>query len=161
MSKEINKYSGKTHHGSDRSAPYPVSRMAPATELVDIAQEIATADNMLSTNAHGKLKLIADQIRALQAEAHHVLESTRRDQQLHRAKCHFKRQPGHIYHLYTKKDGEDNYFSMLSPQEWGGKSPHAYIGSFRLENNMSWTPVEEIAQQDAKDEVIQALLQKS
>ena len=160
MSKEIsNRYQGETHQGSDRTAPYPVSRMAPATELVDMAQEIATADNMLSTNAHGKLKLIADQIRALQAEAHHVLESTRRDQQLHRAKCHFKRQPGHIYHLYTKK-GED-YFSMLSPQEWGRTSPHDYIGSFRLENDMSWTPVEEIAQHDKKDEVIQALIQKS
>ncbi|OOZ41039.1 hypothetical protein BOW53_05855 [Solemya pervernicosa gill symbiont] len=30
---------------------------------------------------------------------------------------------------------------MLSPQEWG-EPPHAYLGSYRLENDMSWTAVE-------------------
>ncbi len=160
MSKEQgNRYQGEVHQGSDNSAPYPVRRMAPVTDLVDMAKEIAKADNMLSTNAHGKLKLIADQIRALQAEAQKVLEDTRHSQQLHRAKCNFKRQPGRIYHLYSKADGE--YFSMLAPQEWGGAPPHQYCGSYRLESDLSWTAVEEIEQHDARDEIIQALLDKS
>lgn len=151
------KYAGERHAGSNSTAPYPVSRMAPAIELVDLAKEIAEADRMLNTNAYGKLKVIADQMRALKAEAKRVLEQTCRDQELHRARCNFKRIPGKVYHLYRKWDGT-SYFSMLSPQEWGGPAPHAYAGSYRLENDMSWTPEEEMDRPDASRDMIRGLL---
>ena len=108
-----------THHqGADRSAPYPVSRMAPSFDLINLAEEICQADITLATHATGKLHLIAKQIKALQDEARQVLEQTQRDQLLHRAQCNFKRQPGKIYHLYQKLNGT-SYFSMLAPVEWG------------------------------------------
>ena len=158
--KDLKKYSGDNHQGADHAAPYPVSRMAPATELVDLARQIEEADQMLGNVVHAKLKVIAEQMKALQHEARSILESSARDQQLHRAQCQFKRQPGKVYHLY-KRSGDVLYFSMLSPDEWGGTSPHPYVGSYRLENDMSWTAVDEIQQHDAKDEVIQALLENS
>jgi len=155
--KGLKKYSGDNHQGADRTAPYPVSRMAPATELVDLAREIAEADQMLGNVVHGKLKVIAEQMKTLQQEAKAILESTARDQQLHRARCNFKRQPGKIYHLYCKDDGT-RYFSMLSPQEWGDKPPHAFIGSYRLESDMSWTPLEEIGKSEPSVQLLNALL---
>lgn len=129
------------HDGPARSSPYPVSRLSPAIDLVDVAKQVQQADDMLVTGASAKLRVIADQIRALQEQAKEVLEETRRNQELHRAQCNFKRQPGKIYHLYQRGDGS-LYFSLLAPREWGREPPHTFKASYRLEPDMSWTPVE-------------------
>lgn len=155
--KRLEKYRGDNHDAADNTAPYPVSRMAPATELVDMAREIAEADRMLGSVTHGKLKVIAEQMKALQKEAHAILEQSARDQRLHRARCNFQRQPGNTYHLYSKAD-ESLYFSMLAPEEWGGEPPHRFVGSYRLESDMSWTPVEEIGQHEPSVQLLNALL---
>ena len=147
------------YQGADHSAPYPVSRMAPAFELVNLAEEISQADATLAAHASGKLRLIANQIKALQDEAQQILEQTQRDQLLHRAQCNFKRQPGKIYHLYQKANGT-NYFSMLAPAEWGSKPPHTFLGSYQLQIDMSWTPVEEITKHNNETEEIVRQLQK-
>lgn len=128
------------HTGADSTAPYPVSRMAPAIELIDLAREIQQADDRITGHTNARLDLIAKQIRQLQAEAHDILEKAEQDQQLHRAHCAFKRRPGEVYHLYRKLDGT-LYFSMLAPDEWGAQPPHEYAGSFRLELDASWSPV--------------------
>lgn len=150
----------RLHRGPEHSSPYPVSRQAPSMDLVDVAKQIKDADQMVNARAGAKLKVIADQIRALQKEAHAVLDETRRDQQLHTARCHFKRQPGKIYHLYQHPNGE-TYFSMLSPEDWQDNPPHTYIDSYRLEADMSWTPLAEFDHQDDSNELVQRLLQSA
>jgi hypothetical protein len=73
-----------------------------------------------------------------------VLDEAARAARLHRARCNFRKVPGHVYHLYRR--GEDDlYFSMLSPAEWGGHPPHPFEGSYRLENDQSFTRVDEPA----------------
>lgn len=154
------RYDGKDlHKGPEHASPYPVSRLAPAIELVDLAKEIAKADNMLNTRASAKLKVIADQMKALQAEARFVLEETKRDQDLHRAQCNFKRHPGKVYHLYRRPDAT-LYFSMLSPADWRGAPPHEFQGSYRLESDMSWTPAEQIDRPDDTHELVNRLLEQ-
>ena len=157
MSDDTNKYSGPAHDGPEHASPYPLSRLAPATELVDLAQQIADADAMLNTRVSAKLKVIADQVKVLQAEARAILEETQRDQDLHRVACNFKRQPGRIYHLYQRSDNS-RYFSMLSPEEWRGNPPHTFLGSYRLESDMSWTPAEAIDEPDDTRAMVQRLL---
>jgi len=98
---------------------------------------------MLSAVVGGKLEAIARQIRALQLEAQRTLEQARLQAELHRAACSFKKRPGHVYHLYERADGE-RYFSLLSLDDWGGRPPHAYRGSYRLEADMQFTPAQEI-----------------
>ena len=68
------KYSGKNHVGPDRLAPYPLSRLSPDIQLIDMAKEIAEADDMLSIQATGKLRLLLEQMRGLQDEARTILE---------------------------------------------------------------------------------------
>ncbi len=148
---------GALHSGDARSAPYPVSRLGAAVDLVDIAREISTADSHINTRVSSKLELIAAQIRHLQSEARSVLEAAQRDQALHRAQCNFKRIPGRVYHLYQRRD-ESCYFSMLGPAEWGGKPPHPFSGSYRLENDMSWTPEADLNSPDDSRELVQRLL---
>lgn len=157
---ETKKYSGELHQGEDRSAPYPVSRLAPAFELVDLAKQISEADKMINTRVSSKLNVIADQIRHLQEEARQVLEDTQKDQQLHQAACNFQRQPGHIYHLYRKPDGR-TWFSMLSPEDWRGQPPNDYVGSYRLEADMSWTDMATVNEHDSDDtrELVKRLLE--
>lgn len=128
------------HKGSDNTSPYPVSRLAAHMPLVDLAKEISQADNMVNSRVTGQLKVIAEQIRHLQHEARKVLEKGQRDQELHHAQCNFIRQPGKIYYLYKKPSGQ-SYFSMLSPQEWGSQPPHEFIAAYKLEIDMSWSPV--------------------
>jgi hypothetical protein len=148
----------RPHSGSDNTAPYGVSRLAPAMGLVDLAKEIEHADKLLNTRVGAKLQVIADQIRSLQNEARAALQEAQRDQALHRAHCNFKRRPGNIYHLYRKADGS-RYFSMLAPRDWGGKPPHAFEGSYRLENDMSWTAAENLDAADDSRQRVQRLLE--
>lgn len=142
-------------HNTDSASPYPVSRLAPSFGLVDLAREIARADAMLSNRAGAKLQVIARQVRLLQEQAREILQETRRDQQLHRARCNFQKRPGHLYHLYRNAQDE-TILSLLSPEDWRGRPPHRFEGSFRLESDGSWTPLEKILQQ-AEDDPMQAL----
>ena len=147
----------RTHQGADHSAPYPVSRLAPAFGLVDLAREIEQADRMVSSRVSAQLEVIADQVRALQAQAHKILDQARQDQRLNHARCAFRRIPGHTYHLYREADGGLS-FSMLSPADWGGRPPKPFLGSYRLENDLSWTPAEAAERREEDHGLIDRLL---
>ena len=140
------KYKGEKYDGPDRLSPYPVSRSGGPVDLVETAARIAAADDMLSMQAAGKLKLLAEQIEELQEKARKILQETKWNQDLHRAQCGFSRITGNVYYLYRKNDNS-LVFSMIGKDEWkrGGlqSSPFEYIGAYRLENDNSWTPVEE------------------
>lgn len=151
------RHDGEKHEGPASSSPYPMSRLAPAHDLVDVAREIQRADAVLASVATGKLALIAEQIRALQEQAREVLTATQRDAELHRAKCQFRKRVGQIYHLYKPASGE-LYFSMLSPEEWGGSPPDPFDGSYRLEADLSWTPAAEVELREGRAKSVRLLL---
>ena len=151
------KYQGKNLAEKPNSLPYPASRLAPGIELVDLAQQISTADRFLQSTATARLRTIAEQIQRLQQDAQRILLETQQQQELHRAECNFKRQPGKTYHLYQKASGQ-RYFSMLAPDDWGGKPPHEFLASYRLENDMSWTALTEVSANTEADSALYQLL---
>jgi hypothetical protein len=124
-----------------RASPYPLSRLSPRIELVDVAKEIQEADHLLSTVVGGQLEIIAEQIRALQTKAREILDRAELAASVHRATCNFKKRVGHVYHLYRRPDGE-RVLSMLSPDDWNGRPPHDYEGAFRLEPDLGWTRID-------------------
>jgi len=158
MTDEYEKHTGQNHRGTNASSPYPASRLAPEIELVNLAKEISQADAVVNTRVSAKLNVIANQIKQLQAEAKKVLEDACSDQQLHRAQCNFQKIPGQIYHLYQKQQ-DQTYFSRLSPDDWQGKPPHEFLGSYRLENDMSWTASDKLEQIDSVDDLVKQVLQ--
>lgn len=91
----------------------------------------------------------------MQQQAQNVLLEAKTNASLHHAACNFVKVPGNIYHLYKRPSGQE-YFSMLSPQEWN--SPHEFLGSFRLEYDHSWTPVGNIQQKDEEMQLINKIL---
>ena len=143
--------------GPSATSPYPLSRMAPSFDLVDIAKEIRKADDTIATMTTGKLVLLAEQIRALQEKARELLEKARVDAALHRAKCNFEKKPGAIYHVYEEPGG-GRWFSLFGPTEWRTGVPPGYAGSFRLEADQSFTRVEDIADRDVDAAALARLL---
>lgn len=138
--KSLKRHEGGLYRGPSSASPYPMSRLAPVHDLVDVAREIQQADAMLGAVVNNKVKMIAEQIRRLQEDARGILAAAERDGELHRVRCSFSKAPGQTYHVYRRPDGE-RYFSMLSPDDWRGAPPHAFEGSYRLEVDMSWSPV--------------------
>jgi hypothetical protein len=131
----------KRYDGPSHAAPYGLSRMAPAYDLVDVAAQIQKADETLATMTGGKLAVIAQQIAQLQDQARVLLERARRDAELHRARCNFEKKPGSVYHLYRRDDGT-MWFSLLAPEEWTRKPAQTFEGSYRLELDMSFTRID-------------------
>lgn len=49
--------------------------------------------------------------------------------------------------------------SMSSPlKEWGLSCPHPFVGAFKLQHDMSWTPVDEVEKRDADIAIIDKLI---
>jgi hypothetical protein len=132
---------------SQRESPYPVSRLSAKFSLVDAAREIERADQWIASTATAQLTAIAAQMQHLREQAEAVVAKAREDAELHRAEARFNRVPGKVYHLYMRPDAT-RYWSMLSPQEWNGRPPHSYVGSYRLEPDHSWTASERLAERD-------------
>lgn len=133
---------GDIHRGPAHSAPYPVSRLGAPLTLVDLAREIEHAEQMLGVRTSAQLRVIADQVKALQAEAKKILEQARWEAELHHARCAFRKIPGRVYHLY-RLDDDSLSFSMLSPADWRGRPPHAFVGSYLFGADSSWRPAEQ------------------
>lgn len=119
------------------------------TDIVALANQISHADAAIQHSATGKLSLILEQIQFLQQQAQKVLDETTTSQRLHAAACNFRKLPGTIYHLYRRDSGQ-LYISMLSPEEWGQGLPHEFQGSYRLETDSSWTPIDRLAEVSKK-----------
>ena len=148
------------HDGPAHSSPYPVSRLAPGISLPDLAREIEQADVAVGQRLSAQLQVIAEQVKSLQAQARAILEQAREDQRLHHARCAFRRIPGKVYHLYREPDG-GLAFSMLSPDDWRGRPPHPFVGSYRLQGDMSWAPADTAPQEDDSRQLVARLIAAS
>ncbi|MEM7448811.1 MAG: DUF2452 domain-containing protein [Myxococcota bacterium] len=155
MSSKLKRYDGSQHEGPANTSPYPVSRLAPAHDLVDLASEVQHATETLQHHTAASLRQIASQMRFLQAQARQILEESARHTELHRARASFEKHTGQIYHLY--ESGSGLYWSILSPAEWG-TPPHPFRGSYRLEADHTFTRAEDLEQRDMEDKELFKLL---
>lgn len=106
--------------------------------------------------AGSKLSVIAEQVRFLQDQARKVLEEAETSARLHHIACNFKKIPGKFYYVYRRDSGKE-YMSMVSPEEWGDSCPE-FVASYRLEHDMSWTPVKDAAARSDENAMIDNIL---
>lgn len=151
------KYSGENFRGADHASPYPVSRLGAPVSLVDMARVIEEASSKVALRTNAQLEVIVEQMKELQARARAIIEQASRDVDLIHAECRFHRVPGRIYHLYERPGGQ-RFFSMLGPDEYGGKGPSGFVASFRYEHDESWTRVDEIDARDRRRAEIQGFV---
>ncbi|XP_017297116.1 uncharacterized protein C1orf50 homolog [Kryptolebias marmoratus] len=145
--------------GVELVSSYQTNRVGDPTDLVALAEQVQKGDDFVKANACNKLTVIADQIRYLQEQARKVLEEAKRDADLHHAACNIVKKPGNVYHLYQRPSGQ-KYFSIISPKEWGPSCPHPFLGTFKLQQDMSWTPMDEVEKRDAEIAVMDKLLRQ-
>ncbi|GMS84310.1 hypothetical protein PENTCL1PPCAC_6485, partial [Pristionchus entomophagus] len=118
-------------------------------ELVALAQQLKGARELVRGRALDRMHDIAKQMEHLQKMARKVLEDANRDEQLHKIACNLNKIVGKVYHVYDR-DGTQ-YMSLLSPEEWGKpEKEQEYRGSYRLEADRSWTPLEEVREKEEK-----------
>ncbi|XP_032217120.1 uncharacterized protein C1orf50 homolog [Mustela erminea] len=141
-------------------SPYHTHRVGDPLDLVALAEQVQKADEFIRANATNKLTVIAEQIQHLQEQARKILEDAHRDADLHHVACNIVKKPGNIYYLY-KRDSGQQYFSIISPKEWGTGCPHDFLGAYKLQHDLSWTPYEDIEKHDAKINTVNKLLSQS
>lgn len=146
-----------TPSGLTLVSPYHTHRVGDPLDLVALAEQVQKADEFIRANATNMLTVIAEQIQHLQEQARKVLEDARRDADLHHVACNMVKKPGNIYYLYQQESGQQ-YFSIISPEEWGAGCPHEFLGAYKLQHDMSWTPYQDIEKQDAKISLMDKLL---
>uniref|UniRef100_A0A0P6JU07 Uncharacterized protein C1orf50 n=1 Tax=Heterocephalus glaber TaxID=10181 RepID=A0A0P6JU07_HETGA len=138
-------------------SPYHTHRVGDPLDLVALAEQVQKADEFIRANATSKLSVIAEQVQHLQEQARKVLEDAHRDADLHHIACNMVKKPGNIYYLYQRESGQ-RYFSIISPKEWGASCPHDFLGAYKLQHDLSWTPYEDIEKQEAKISIMDKLL---
>lgn len=94
---------------------HQVTTQALASFLVITRNFIFKADNFVFHAAHGKLKIIEEQMAFLRKQAMQILVETKINSVLHSLPCNFSKKPGHVYSVYQKSDGSYQ-FSMISPE---------------------------------------------
>ncbi len=82
-----------------------------------------------------------------------ILEHAKQNFILNNAQCSFRKTINQTYHLYQKQgqgygngngngNGYDNnYLSIISKDEWGSEFQDIYLGSFKLNNDLTWEEV--------------------
>ncbi len=138
--KDGKKYSGDNRLAAPSSSPYPVTRLSAPISLVDVAQQIEAASEVIAMRTNAQLQVIAEQIQTLRERAEQLMQQAQDDLALHQAECGFRKIVGQEYHLYQVDDGR-HVISRLSPSDYGGRPPHAFVASYRLETDQSWTCV--------------------
>lgn len=149
--------SSATPNGLELVSSYQTNRVGDPMDLVALAEHIQKGDDFVKANACNKLTVIADQIKYLQGQAKKVLEDAKRDADLHHAACNIVKKPGNMYYLYQRPSGQ-RYFSIISPKEWGPSCPHQFLGAFKLQHDMSWTPANEVERRDAEIAIMDKIL---
>lgn len=149
--------SSATPNGLELVSSYQTNRVGDPMDLVALAEHIQKGDDFVKANACNKLTVIADQIKYLQEQAKKVLDDAKRDADLHHAACNIVKKPGNMYYLYQRPSGQ-RYFSIISPKEWGPSCPHQFLGAFKLQHDMSWTPANEVERRDAEIAIMDKIL---
>lgn len=127
-------------------------------DLVELAAQVEKADQFTRATAGSKLQMIAEQVRFLQEQARKVLEEASMNALLHKTSCNFKKIPGKTYYVYKqRKNPEEEFLSMISPQEWGPSGPE-FVQGYRLEYDMSWTELKDLDKRSNELSLINKIL---
>lgn len=73
----------------------------------------------------------------IQKEYQKLMQEISTNERLYLAKHNFEPIPGHSYYLYQKENEE--FLSMISPEEWGNK--YNYIGKFQFLSDGRWMEI--------------------
>jgi len=84
-----------------------------------------------------QLNQLKEQIEVLVAQAQDLHDRIGISEMIYKADCGFKPMINQTYYLY-EKEAEKWIMSMVSPSEWGKRSPYVYIATVELFADHTW-----------------------
>jgi hypothetical protein len=88
-----------------------------------------------------QLLQIKEQVETLIRQAQAIHDRISISERIYQADCGFKPVPGYIYYLYERKEGSW-VVSMVSPDEWGSRSPYVFLAKIELLADSTWKVLE-------------------
>ena len=113
-----------------RYLPYPNSTLSPKIVPTDLT-------SFKSRGVGAVEKALELKLRALQREYTEALDDFHWNKLVYESRFSFEPVIGEIYHLY--ETAGDFQLSMIPPRQWPAKR---WVGSFRLDPDRRWDPVE-------------------
>ena len=80
---------------------------------------------------------LKEQMETLVKQAKSLQKRKQISEIIYQAALGFRPVVGHIYHLYEKKDGSHT-ISLISPDEWGSKTPYVFLATCQLLYDHTW-----------------------
>ncbi|MGB3977089.1 MAG: DUF2452 domain-containing protein [bacterium] len=123
-----------------RHSPFrSLERYIDGESDIDISENIRE----IKGPAIQKLELLDQIHNDLVRQARSIVEKAREDLRLHSVRMFCKKNRGKVYYLYRGKNSEE-FFSILEPEEYARADSEArYLGAYRLNDDSSWTHLEE------------------
>lgn len=122
--------------------PYPSSTLAPKIVPNDLT-------NFRSRGVSQVEKELKQQLRELKERYEQVIDEFNWNKLVYEAEFSFEPVMGDTYHLYAGRDSRTrSRLSLVPPEEWPGRG---WIGSFRLNVDRRWEPVEVSPDFDLRD----------
>ncbi len=126
--------------GPQQGTPYALSTLSPKIELANLDAETTSLNKQVAFALSGKLKLIQSQIEHLQKQAETLVNEARITIELNMVPCSIQKRVGALYFLYERADGSQ-FFSILSPEDWGSMIPGKFKSCWKLEPDMNWKEI--------------------
>lgn len=131
-----------------------------AGDLERLVEALQHSETSVKNTAYNKLQVVAEQIKFLQKQANEILANAKKDAELHKVPCNFVKIPGQIYHLYERPSSEQ-FWSMISPEEFGSTCKNIHLGSYRLEVDSSFTRADQLQEQQENRKFAEALMKEN
>lgn len=131
-----------------------------AGDLETLIEALKQSETHVKNTAYNKLQVIGEQIKFLQKQAHEILSCASKDSELHKVPCNFVKTPGQIYHLYERPSG-DEFWSMVSPLEFGSSNKNKHLGSYRMEVDRSFTRADQLQEYSESRKFAESLIKQS
>lgn len=121
--------------------PYAHERGGATIKPIDAGKVKGLAMTAMYEQTDLQLDQIKAQIELLARQAQAIQQRMTISERIYQAQIGIDPIISRTYYLYEKKDGK-NVLSMVSPDEWGKKSPYTYIATVKLLGDHTWDVLE-------------------
>ncbi|BHF72077.1 ATP binding [Sparganum proliferum] len=133
------------------------TKISSSADLVELAVAVQNACDAVNVTTTNKLREVVEQMLVLKERAIQIQQDARMNAELHSAACNFVKKPGQVYYFYEKPDSGEKVLSLISPEEWGSRCPYSFFGTYRLQADQTWIPLETSRRQQEVDTIVARL----
>ncbi len=117
--------------------PYAHSRGGAQITPIDKGKVKGRAMSAMYEQTDLDLAQIKEQIELLARQAKAIQDRVTISEEIYAAEMNFEPFIGKTYHLYRRSSGKP-VLSLVSPEEWGGNPPFAFVATIRLMADHTW-----------------------